>query len=59
MATIDVDALRDYLLGYYGSAMMTGFPAALLDVADVEHASNEELCRMAEEMGVDLSRFAI
>ncbi len=59
MVTIDVDALRDYLLDYCGSAMMTDFPAALLDVADVEHASGEELCRMAEEMGVDMSRFAI
>lgn len=59
MATIDVDALRDYLLDYCGSAMISGFPAALLDVADIEHASGEELCRIAEEMGIDLRRFEI
>ena len=57
MATIDVDALRSYLLDYCGSAMMGGFPGALVDVADVERASGEELCRIAERLGVDLRRF--
>ena len=45
--------------GYCGSAMMSGFPAALLDVVDVERASGEELCRMAERMGIDLRRFVV
>lgn len=54
MALIDIDALRDYLLDYCGTAMFSGFPAALLDVADVERMSGEELCRKAEELGVDL-----
>ncbi len=57
VATIDVDGLRDYLFEYCGSAMVSGFPAAMLDVVDVERASGEELCRMAERMGVDLRRF--
>ena len=48
MALIDVDALRDYLLDYCGTAMLGGFPAALLDVADIERMS-----------GVDLRRFVI
>ena len=59
MATIDVDALRDYMLDYCGTAAFGGFPAALLDVADVERASGEELCRKAEEMGIDLRRFIV
>ena len=59
MATIDVDDLRDYLRDRCGTAMMFGFPAALLDVADVETASGVELCRMAERMGVDLRRFEV
>lgn len=58
MALIDIDALRDCLL-YCGTAMFSGFPAALLDVADVERMSGEELCRKAEELGVDLRKFAI
>ena len=59
MALIDVDALRDYLLDYCGTAMFGGFPAALLDVADIERMSGEELCRKAEELGVDLRPFVI
>ena len=59
MATIDVDALRDYMLDYCGSAMMSGFPAALLDVADIERADGRELCRMAERLGIDLRRFDV
>ena len=59
MATIDVDELRDYLLDYCGTAMMSGFPAAVLDVADIERASGHELCRIAESMGVDLRKFTL
>lgn len=59
MATIDVDALRKYLLDYCGTAMMSGFPAAILDVVDIEHASGVELCRMAERMGIDLRQFVV
>lgn len=59
MALIDIDALRDCLLDCCGTAMFSGFPAALLDVADIERMSAEELCRKAEELGVDLRRFVI
>lgn len=56
---IDVDALRVYLLDYCGTAMFSGFPVAVLDVADIERASGEELCRIAERLGVDLRRFVV
>lgn len=59
MALINVEALRDYLLDYCGTAMFSGFPAALLDVADIERMSAEELCRKAEEFEIDLRRFVI
>ncbi len=39
MALIDIDALRAYLLDYCGTAVFSGFPAALLDVADIERMS--------------------
>lgn len=54
---IDVDALRDYLLDYCGTAMFSGFPAAMLDVADIRSMSAYELCEKAEELGIDLRRF--
>lgn len=56
MATIDIDALRAYLLDYCGTAMFGGFPAALLDVADIERMDGYELCRKAEDLGIDLRR---
>ena len=59
MATIDVDELRDYMKDYCGTAMSNGFPAALLDVADVDRMSGRELCEKAESMGVDLYKFEV
>ncbi len=59
MATIDVDALRACLLDYCGTAAFNGFPAALLDVADISSADGEELCQKAEQLDVDLHRFAV
>ncbi len=54
---IDIDSLRDYLLDYCGTAMFGGFPAAVLDVSDIESMSPRELYEAAERMGVDLRRF--
>lgn len=59
MATIDVDALRRYLEDYYGTAMFNGFPAALLDLSDISRMSGQELCRHAEELGIDLRKFEV
>ena len=59
MATIDVDALRSHLEDYVGTAMFSGFPAAFLDLSDIDRMSGYELCRKAEELGVDLRRFEI
>ena len=59
MATIDVDALRACLLDYCGTAAFNGFPAASLDVADISSADGEELCQKAEQLYVDLHRFAV
>ena len=59
MALIDIDALRAYLLDYCGTAVFSGIPAALLDVADIERMDGEQLCRKAEELGIDLRRFVV
>lgn len=49
----DEEALRERLMDECGTAMFGGFPAALLDVADIESASSDELLEMAEHLGVD------
>ncbi len=54
---IDIDKLRDYLLGWCGTAAFSGFGPALLDVVDIEHADARELFRIVERLGVDVTRF--
>ena len=54
---VDVDRLREYMLDEYGSAVFSGFPAAVMDAWEIEGMSGYELCRKAEELGVDLRKF--
>ncbi len=57
MVEIRIDELHDYMEDYYGTATFNGFPAAIMDAADVESISPYELCEKAEEMGIDLNDF--
>lgn len=56
---VDVDQLREGLLDRAGSAADVGFPAAMLDVMDIEDESPQELLARAEREGHDLSDFAV
>ena len=56
MATIDVDKLRDYMTDYFGTAVFNGFPAAILDLSDIESMGGHELCQKRNPSG---STFAI
>lgn len=55
---VDVDQLRESLLDRVGSAAGVGFPAAMLDVMDIEDESLQELLARAEREGLDLRVFA-
>ena len=59
MATIDVEKLRDYLIDYCGTAMFGGFPAALIDLSDIERMDGYQLCKKAESLGIDLRKFVV
>ena len=59
MAKIDTDELRVYLEDYCGTAAFSGFPAALLDVADIEDMDGDELCEKAEDLGIDMGQFEV
>lgn len=56
---VDVDQLRESLLDRAGSAAGAGFPAAMLDVMDIEDESPQELLVRAEREGLDLCDFAV
>ena len=55
---VNVDQLRESLLDRAGSAAGVGFPAAMLDVMDIEDESSQELLARAEREGLDLRDFA-
>ena len=56
---VDVDQLRESLLDRAGSAAGAGFPAAMLDVMDIEDESPQGLLARAEREGLDLRDFAV
>lgn len=56
---VDVDQLHEGLLDRAGSAAGVGFPAAMLDVMDIEGESPQQLLVRAEREGLDLRDFAV
>lgn len=56
---VDVDRLRESLIDHAGSAAGVGFPAAMLDVMDIEDESPQELLAQAEREDLDLRDYAV
>ena len=54
---MDIETLREDLMDYYGTAMMSGFPMAIMDLSDVENASDLKLIMLAEKAGFDLNKY--
>ena len=53
---IDFDALRDYLIDYFGTASSYN-PVALIELTEVETASPKKLVEIAIRNNVDLDDF--
>lgn len=51
------DKLRGDLRDYYGTAMFNGNPMAMMELEEVERASNADLERIARNNGFDLSQY--
>mgnify|MGYP007015038032 FL=1 len=56
---VDVDQLREGLLDYAGSAAGVGFPAAMLDVMDIEDESAPRAPSPSRTRRLDLRDFAV
>ena len=54
---IDVDRLRKDLKDYYGTAMFSASPMAVLDLSRIERASDLEIVEEAQRIGVDLTNY--
>ena len=54
---IDISRLRDDLEDYYGTAMFSGMPMAVVELTQAQNASPQELVDMAQRAGFDLGRY--
>ena len=54
---IDVDKLRQDLIDYFTSAMFMVSPVALVDLTEVENASDEKVINIALDNGFDLRNY--
>jgi hypothetical protein len=54
---MDLKRLRNDLIDYYGSAMFSGFPMAMMDLADIERMTEVKLVKTAKELGFDMSKY--
>ena len=57
MSKINAQKLKAYLIDYFGTAMVNGLPMAVIDLSDIESASEEELILIAKQKGIDLSNY--
>lgn len=53
----DYKNLQDELTDYFGTAMCSGNPAAMMDLIHVQQSTNEELICTAQQNGFDLSKY--
>ena len=56
---IDIDKLREDLEEYYTGAMFCVSPVALVDLTNVENATDEEIIQIALQNRVDLSKYQV
>ena len=54
---IDIDAIRRDLKDKYGTALFSGFPAAVIDLSKIEKATDEKILEIATKNGMDLSKY--
>ena len=54
---INIERLREDLINYFTSAMFTISPVALVDLTEVERATDEQLIQKAIDNRFDLERY--
>lgn len=57
MEGIDFEKLRSDLIDYLGTAFYAGYGVAIVEISDVERASNEELIELAQKYGFNLENY--
>jgi hypothetical protein len=44
-------------MNYYGTAMTSGIPMAMMDLGKLEHLSDDELVELARQNGIDIEEY--
>ena len=57
--TIDVDRLRRDIKDYYGTAMFNAAPISVMDLSQIERASDLEIIEIAQRNGIDISDYIV
>lgn len=57
--TIDVDRLRRDIKDYYGTAMFNASPISVMDLSQIERASDLEIIEIAQRNGIDISDYIV
>ncbi len=53
----DIERLRSDLVDEFGAAANSGFPVAMVDIFDLDNATDEEVIGKALNMGYDLDKY--
>ena len=54
---IDIQSLREDLIDYFQSAMFNVSPVALIDLTEVENATDEQVLRIAIKNNFDIGNY--
>lgn len=54
---IDIERLKKDLIDYYGTALFSSSPLALMDLSKIERATEEELIQIALNNNFDLNKY--
>ena len=57
MSKIDIDRLREDLEDYFGTAMFSGNPQAMMELEEVRSASDTELVSIARRCGFNINKY--
>ena len=54
---LDINRLRKDMMDKYGTAMFSGFSAAVMDLSRIERMSDQEILETAQKQRIDLSKY--
>ena len=54
---IDIESLRYDIIDYYGTAMNSGFPMAVIELGQIQNASADEIINFAMKLRIDLDKY--